>query len=91
MAFEVTAPEVGPNVTEITIVQWHKEVGDPIEQGEVLVEIMTDKVNQEMESPVSGTVLEILYGKDEVVRVGEVMARIEERASQLINVRANGG
>jgi 2-oxoglutarate dehydrogenase E2 component (dihydrolipoamide succinyltransferase) len=79
MLVEIRAPELGPGVTEITIVKWHKDIEDFVVEGEVLVEIMTEKVNNEMESPTSGTVLEILYAKDEVVKVGGVMARIEEK------------
>ena len=79
MVVEIEAPELGPNVTEITIVKWHKEIEELLEKGEVLVELMTDKVNNEMESPVTGIILELLYKKDEVVKVGEVMARIEEK------------
>lgn len=80
MIVEIKVPEVGPNVTEVTIVKWCKEVKDPIQESEVLVEIMTEKVNTEIESPVSGIVFEILYPKETVVRVGEVIARIEEKA-----------
>lgn len=80
MIVEIKVPEVGPNVTEVTIVKWCKEVKDPIQESEVLVEIMTEKVNTEIESPVSGIVFEILYPKEAVVRVGEVIARIEEKA-----------
>lgn len=82
MIVDVKAPELGPGVTEITIVKWHKNVEDLVAEGEVLVEIMTEKVNNEMESPTSGTVLEILYAKDEVVKVGNTMARIEEKNGQ---------
>jgi 2-oxoglutarate dehydrogenase E2 component (dihydrolipoamide succinyltransferase) len=77
---EIKVPEVGPNVTEVTIVKWCKQVKDTIQESEVLVEIMTEKVNTEIESPVSGIVFEILYPKETVVRVGEVIARIEEKA-----------
>lgn len=77
---DIEVPEVGPNVTEATIVKWCKEVNDPIQENEVLVEIMTEKVNTEIESPVSGIVVEILYPKDTVVKIGEVIARIEEKA-----------
>lgn len=80
MTVDIKVPEVGPNVTEATIVKWCKEVKDPIQESEVLVEIMTDKVNNEIESPVSGIVFEILYQKETVVKVGEVIARIEEKA-----------
>ena len=80
MIVEIKVPEVGPNVTEATIVKWCKQVNDPIQESEVLAEIMTEKVNTEIESPVSGIVFEILYPKEAVVRVGEVIARIEEKS-----------
>jgi len=79
MKVDIKVPEVGPNVTEATIVKWCKEVKDPIQENEILVEIMTDKVNTEIESPVSGIVFEILYPKDTVVKIGEVISRIEEK------------
>ncbi len=82
MIVEIEAPELGPGVTEVTIVKWHKDVADFINEGEVLVEIMTEKVNNEMESPASGTLLEILYARDAIVKVGDVMARIEEKNGQ---------
>ena len=80
MIIDVKVPELGADLTEATIAKWHKEVGEPIEQNEVLVEIMTEKVNIEVESPVSGTVVEILYPEDTEVKVGQVIARIEEKA-----------
>jgi pyruvate/2-oxoglutarate dehydrogenase complex dihydrolipoamide acyltransferase (E2) component len=70
-------PEIGPGVTEATIVRWLKEVGDSIQEAEILVEVMTEKVNMELECPVSGVVIEILYPKDEVVGIDAVIARID--------------
>ena len=77
MIVEIKAPELGPGETEVTIIQWHKGTNDFVKADEILVEIMTDKVNHEIESPVSGTILEILFVRDEVVKVGDVMARTE--------------
>ncbi len=77
MIVEVKIPEIGEGVTEATIVEWFKEVGDSIEEKEILVEIMTDKVNVEIESPASGVVSEILHARDVEVKVGEVIAKIE--------------
>jgi pyruvate/2-oxoglutarate dehydrogenase complex dihydrolipoamide acyltransferase (E2) component len=70
-------PEVGPGVTEATIVNWRKQVNDPIQEKEILVEVMTEKVNMEVECPVSGKVAEILYPKEAVVKVKEVIAKVE--------------
>jgi pyruvate/2-oxoglutarate dehydrogenase complex dihydrolipoamide acyltransferase (E2) component len=75
-------PEIGPGVTEATIVKWRKEVGDRIDESEILVEVMTDKVNMEVECPVSGKVSEILYVKETVVKIGEVIAKIDLNGSQ---------
>lgn len=79
MIVDIKMPELGPGVTEATIIKWRKEVGDPIQEKEILVEVMTDKVNMEIECPVLGIVAEILYQKDTVVKVGEVIARIEQK------------
>jgi pyruvate/2-oxoglutarate dehydrogenase complex dihydrolipoamide acyltransferase (E2) component len=70
-------PEVGPGVTEATIVNWRKQIGDAIQEKEVLVEIMTEKVNVEVECPVTGVVAEILFPKEVAVRVNEVIARVQ--------------
>lgn len=77
---EVKIPEIEEGVTEATIVDWYKEVGDSIQEKEVLVEIMTDKINIEIESPASGVVSEILYTNDVEVKVGAVIAKIEVKA-----------
>lgn len=77
MTVEIKMPELGENVTEGTIVHWAKEVGAPVREGEILVEVMTEKVNLEVESTVSGILIEILFPEESIVRVGEVIARIQ--------------
>jgi pyruvate/2-oxoglutarate dehydrogenase complex dihydrolipoamide acyltransferase (E2) component len=79
LIIEVKMPELGENVTEATIVHWLKEAKDSVQKGEILVEVMTDKVNSEVESPASGIVAELLYAEEAVVKVGETIARIEEK------------
>ena len=71
-------PEIGENVTEATIVYWLKEEEEFIEKDDVLLEIMTDKINKEIESPVSGIVKEIFFPEETVVKIGETIASIEE-------------
>lgn len=78
MIVEIKMPEMGENVTEATIVHWLKKEGETIQREEILVEIMTDKVNSEFPSPVSGEVTEILYPEEAVVKIGQVIARINE-------------
>ncbi|WP_318010334.1 biotin/lipoyl-containing protein, partial [Corynebacterium poyangense] len=75
-ATDVEMPELGESVTEGTITQWLKEVGDKVEVDEPLLEVSTDKVDTEIPSPVAGTLLEILADEDDTVDVGEVIARI---------------
>ncbi|MCR9137743.1 MAG: hypothetical protein NXI27_17225 [Alphaproteobacteria bacterium] len=70
-------PEIGEGVTEATIVQWNFSAGDRFTEGDVLVEIMTDKVNVEVEAEMSGTLDAILAKADDEVRVGAVIARIQ--------------
>jgi len=75
-ATDVEMPELGESVTEGTITQWLKSVGDTVEVDEPLLEVSTDKVDTEIPSPVAGTLIEILADEDETVDVGEVIARI---------------
>jgi 2-oxoglutarate dehydrogenase E2 component (dihydrolipoamide succinyltransferase) len=73
---EVTLPELGESVTEGTISRWLKQVGEQVKTDEPLLEISTDKVDTEIPSPASGTLLEIRAGEDETVQVGAVLAVI---------------
>lgn len=73
---EIRLPKMGESVTEATITNWLKGVGDSIEMDEPLVEVATDKVDNELPSEVSGTVTKILFDQDEVAQVGDVIAII---------------
>ncbi|MFT5761776.1 MAG: 2-oxoglutarate dehydrogenase E2 component (dihydrolipoamide succinyltransferase) [Polaribacter sp.] len=75
--FELKLPKMGESVAEATITSWLKEVGDTIELDEAIVEIATDKVDSEVPSEVEGTLVEILFEKDDVVAVGTTIAIIE--------------
>ncbi|MBW8637855.1 hypothetical protein K1W69_11710 [Hoeflea sp. WL0058] len=74
---DITIPDVGEGVTEATIVQWNYAVGDTVEKGAVVVEVMTDKVNMEVETESAGFLTEILHGADEELPVGTVIGRID--------------
>jgi pyruvate dehydrogenase E2 component (dihydrolipoamide acetyltransferase) len=78
MATTVEMPQLGETVTEGTILSWAKAVGDTISADEVLVEISTDKVDTELPSPVSGTILEIIAQEGETVAVGAAICVIGE-------------
>ncbi len=78
MATEVKLPALGESVTEGTVTQWLKSVGDEVAVDEPLLEVSTDKVDTEIPSPVAGTLLEIRADEDETVEVGAVLAVIGE-------------
>src|SRR5690625_6047862 len=73
---EVVMPALGESVTEGTVTQWLKQVGDTVEVDEPLLEVSTDKVDTEIPSPVAGTVQEIRVQEDETVEVGTVLAEV---------------
>ncbi len=73
---DILLPALGESVTEGTVTQWLKAVGDQVAVDEPLLEISTDKVDTEVPSPVGGTLLEILVPEDETAEVGAVLARI---------------
>lgn len=75
--FELKLPKMGESVAEATVTNWLKNVGDKIEQDEAVLEIATDKVDSEVPSEVAGTLVEILFQKDDVVQVGQTIAIIE--------------
>ncbi len=77
---EVTLPALGESVTEGTVSRWLKQVGDSVAADEPLLEVSTDKVDTEIPSPTSGTLLEIRVQEDETVEVGAVLAVVGEAA-----------
>ena len=70
--FNVVLPQMGESVTEATITNWLKNIGDSIEVDEAIVEIATDKVDSEVPSEVSGTLLQVNFSEEEVAQVGDV-------------------
>ncbi len=75
--FELKLPKMGESVAEATITNWLKNVGDSIAADEAVLEIATDKVDSEVPSEVSGTLAEILFQVNDVVKVGQTIAIIE--------------
>jgi 2-oxoglutarate dehydrogenase E2 component (dihydrolipoamide succinyltransferase) len=75
--FELKLPKMGESVAEATITNWLKQVGDTIEVDDAVLEIATDKVDSEVPSEVSGVLVEQLFGKDDLVQVGQTIAIIE--------------
>jgi len=83
MATKLIAPRPGEGVEELTVVTWLKQVGDPVEEFESVVELETDKVVTEFPSPVSGTLLRIDVVAGDTVQVGETMGLIGEPGESL--------
>lgn len=75
--YELVLPKMGESVAEATIIKWVKNVGDSIDTDESVLEIATDKVDSEVPSPVSGTLVKTLFNEGDVVKVGAVIAIIE--------------
>jgi 2-oxoglutarate dehydrogenase E2 component (dihydrolipoamide succinyltransferase) len=77
MITEFKMPKMGESITEATIINWLKSVGDYVEVEETIVEVATDKVDNDVPSPVSGVITEIRFQKGDVVEVGTVLALID--------------
>ncbi|HWZ20542.1 MAG TPA: dihydrolipoamide acetyltransferase family protein [Ktedonobacteraceae bacterium] len=80
MPTSIKMPRLGESVAEGTIGSWLKNEGDWVERDESLAEIITDKINAELPSPVAGRLAKILVKVDETVPVGADIALIEENA-----------
>jgi 2-oxoglutarate dehydrogenase E2 component (dihydrolipoamide succinyltransferase) len=75
MSFDVKVPASGESITSANVARWHKKNGDPVQKGDVLVTLETDKVSNELEAATDG-ILEILVGEGEEVTIGSLIARI---------------
>ena len=90
MAVEVIMPKAGSEMEEGEIVQWFKNEGDHVEAGEVLLEIVTDKVNMEVEAEATGTLLKILAQAGDVVPVVQTIAWIGEPGEKIPGASESG-
>src|SRR3954454_9651666 len=82
----VTMPAMGESVTEGTVLEWHKQEGDPIEADEGLVEISTDKVDAEVPAPAGGTIVKIHVAEGDTVEVGQLLAEISTNGAKAASV-----
>lgn len=73
---EIRLPKMGESVTEATITNWLKNIGETIEIDEPLVEVATDKVDNELPSEAGGVLIKRFFEKDQVAQVGDVIALI---------------
>jgi len=77
MRVEVRLPQWGMGMSEGTITEWFKKVGEQVTEDEPLAEIESEKAAQELESPATGTLVEILVPQGDAVPVRTVIAIIE--------------
>jgi pyruvate/2-oxoglutarate dehydrogenase complex dihydrolipoamide acyltransferase (E2) component len=77
MRKEIIMPKIGLDMEEGIICEWKKNVGDRVEEGDVLCEIETDKAVTNVESAVSGTLVEIVAGEGDCVEITKTIAWVE--------------
>ncbi len=87
---EIQMPQMGESVTEGTVLEWHKQEGEFVEEGETVVEVSTDKVDAEVPAPASGVITRILKGQDETIEVGGVLAELDPTAEPSTDGAAAG-
>ncbi|MEN9748247.1 MAG: hypothetical protein RLZZ603_939 [Actinomycetota bacterium] len=78
MRVEVLLPQWGMGMSEGSIVRWLKQVGDVVAEDEALAEVEAEKVEETLESPAAGTIVEILVPEGQAVEVRTVVAIIEQ-------------
>ena len=77
MRSNVKMPKLGETVDEVLVLEWSVSVGEVVSEGDSLMIVETDKVEAELPSPVSGTVVELLVEIDDEVSVGTPVCTIE--------------
>lgn len=78
MAAEIKMPQLGLTMTEGTVTQWFKQVGEAVNQGELLFEVATDKITNQVEATASGILLEIRVGEGKVAPVQAIVGVVGE-------------
>src|SRR5258706_10186157 len=82
MPTEIKMPQLGESVTEGTVGRWLKQPGERVEKYEALLEVTTDKVDTEVPAPVSGIVREIAVPEGTTVRVGTLLAVLDDETER---------
>src|SRR3989441_3251576 len=80
MIIEVKVPQLSESVSEATLLDWHKQEGEPVKRDENLIDIETDKVVLELPAPADGVLVKILKDAKGAVTSGEVIAQIDTEA-----------
>lgn len=77
---DITVPSLGESISEATLLQWLKKEGDFVEEDEPIAELETDKVNLEVNAPITGILSDILVKKGATVEVGTIIGHMKEEA-----------
>ena len=85
----VTLPEMGESVTEGSIVEWRKKVGDWVDEGDTIVDVTTDKVDVEVPSTASGVITALHGDEGATINVGTVLAEIDTTAAKAQGARGH--
>ena len=86
MAVEIIMPKLGVDMSEGEIIEWKKQEGDRVNQGDILLEIMSDKTNMELEAEESGILLKIVHPAGDTVPVTEVIGYIGEEGEVIEDI-----
>ena len=89
MATKVTMPQLGESVVEGTVGRWLVAEGEVVQKDQPIVEILTDKADSEVPSPVAGTLIKQFAQEDDVIAVGEALCEIDDTA--MVSKASNGG
>ncbi len=88
MAVEVILPKWGLTMEEGTVAEWRKQAGDAVAEDEIIADVETDKITNELPAPASGIVAKILVAAGETVEVGTVLALIAADEAEAAQLRA---
>jgi multifunctional 2-oxoglutarate metabolism enzyme len=84
---QIEMPQMGESVTEGTVLEWHKQEGEYVAEGETVVEVSTDKIDAEVPAPASGVITKLLVSPDDTVQIGQALAELDTSAEP----SGNGG
>lgn len=85
----IIIPQLDANVVDVTITQWHKQVGDAVVKGEIIAVLTTDKAAYDFESPASGILLSIAAPLKSIVPTGSVIGAIGEAGEKVVETCAS--
>jgi 2-oxoisovalerate dehydrogenase E2 component (dihydrolipoyl transacylase) len=89
--FEFRLPDIGEGIAEAEIVAWHVKVGDRVSEDQGVADMMTDKATVEMESPVTGVVIEVAGAEGDMIPIGSTLMVIEVEGEHVLSSQSQSG